>query len=112
MALVQPYLIYCIPLWGHSRTSPEMDKLFKLQKKCIRIALGKTEKLNGTFQHTKPMFRNINVLNVFNLYTYFTAFEAMKILADQSPKQLFECFVKSTISNRLILPKFKLTSFR
>ena len=36
----------------------------------------------------------------------------MKILTDQSPKQLFEYFVKSTILNRLIQPKFKLTSFR
>ena len=70
MALIQPYLIYCISLWGFSLSSAYMNKLFVLQKKCIRIIAGKTAKENGMFQHTKPIFQNLKILTIFNLYTY------------------------------------------
>ncbi len=33
MALLQPYLMYCIPLWGSLFYSEPMQKLFILQKK-------------------------------------------------------------------------------
>ena len=74
-AIVQPYLNYCISLWGYSLTSKSMNRLFVLQKNCIRIVTGKTAKENGMFKHTKPMFQSLNVLTVFNLYVYFTASE-------------------------------------
>ena len=67
MALVQPYLNYCISLWGYSTTSSSMKSLFILQKKCIRIVTGKTSKENGMFKHTKPLFQSLNILTVFNL---------------------------------------------
>ena len=62
-------------LWGYSLTLKSMNRLFVLQKKCIRIVTGKTAKENGMFKHTKPMFQSLNVLTVFNLYVYFTASE-------------------------------------
>jgi hypothetical protein len=86
MALIQPYLIYCITCGGY--------KLFVLQKKCVCycIIAGKTTKEDGLFQHTKPIFQSLNILNVFNLYTYFTGIEAMKIVFMKSPTLLPNCF--------------------
>ena len=101
MALVQPYLIYCISLWGYSLKSSTMNELFILQKKCVRIISGKTVKVNGIFQHTKPMFYNLKILNVFNLYTYFTAVEGMKILRNRSPKHIMDKF-KTSVHSILI----------
>jgi hypothetical protein len=64
ISLVQPYLMYCIPLWGavfHNTL---------LQKKCVRIISRKTKKINNKFQNTKPMFFRLKLLTTFNLYTY------------------------------------------
>lgn len=112
MALVQPYLNYCISLWGYSTTSSSMKSLFILQKKCIRIVTGKTSKENGMFKHTKPLFQSLNILTVFNLYVYFTASELMKILNSNSPKPLYDFFKISAHSERCIYPKFNLEFYK
>ena len=110
MALVQPYLIYCISLWGSLHKSKTMERLFILQKKCIRIISKKTERVKGILQHTKPIFHRYRILNVFNLYYYITASVAMKIVRLCTPKALFDFYVISERSNRFILPLFSLTS--
>ena len=112
IALIQPYFIYCKTLWGSSAKSASMNKLFVLQKKCVRIIAGKTTKEDGFFQHTKPIFRSLNILNVFNLYTYFTGIEAMKIVFMKSPTLLSNYFNVSKRSNRLILPSFHYESLK
>ncbi len=110
LSLVQPYLTYCISLWGSKFYSEPMQKLFILQKKCIRIVGKKTEKVNRQLQHTKPIFNKLNILNVFNLYNYFTACEAMKIVKSGIPCSINEYFKISETSKRFILPKIRLTS--
>ena len=113
MALVQPYLNYCISLWGFSTSSCVMSKIFVLQKKCIRIISGKTTKENGIFKHTKPLFKNLNILTVYNLYVYFTASELVKILNFKSSPKFLKClFVLSEHSGRCIYPKFHLEYFK
>ena len=107
LALIQPYLIYCISLWGSSLHSEKMNKLFILQKKCVRIIAGKTAKESGIFVHTKPIFRNLNILTIFNLYTYITATETAKILLTKSPVNIYNNFQNSVRSLRLIIPKFR-----
>ena len=111
-ALIQPYLIYCVSIWGFSLKSARMSKLFILQKKCVRIVVGKTDKINGIFYHTKPIFTNLRILTIFNLYTFFTAVEGMKILKTSSPKFLMDNFGVSERSDLLILPKFNFESFK
>ena len=112
MALIQPYFIYCISLWGSSLHSEKMNKLFILQKKCVRIIAGKTAKESGIFVHTKPIFRNLNILTIFNLYTYITATETVKILLTKSPINIYKNFQNSARSLRLIIPKFKHESLK
>ena len=46
LSLIQPYLTYCIQLWGQGSSSA-LNRLFVLQKKCIPIVCGSSEKVNG-----------------------------------------------------------------
>ena len=110
LALIQPYLVYCAPLWGASKNSLDIQKLFILQKKCIRIVSNKTVKQNNMFEHTKPLFFRLQILNIFNIYTYMTACEAMKIVVSAIPKSIKDKFTFSERSDRIILPKFNLVS--
>ena len=110
LALIQPYLMYCIPLWGANFQSDLMQKLFILQKKCLRIVGNKTEKINGKFCHTKQIFKKLNIMNVFNLYNYVTACEAMKIVTSGIPISLYNYYKISEKSKRFILPKTRLSS--
>ena len=92
MALVQPYLIYCMPLWGSQPKIKEFSKLFVIQKKCIRIITNKTDKIGYAFQHTKPLSQNTKILTIYHLFFYMTALEAIKILGFKIPTVLFDKF--------------------
>ena len=86
LSLVQPYLTYCIPLWGSNFNCKLLQELFILQKKCVRIVSGKTEKIDGKFQHTKPLFLRLKLLSVnSNLFFYFCGCIAMRILNEAIP---------------------------
>ena len=112
ISLVQPYLTYCIPLWGASFNNAMMQKLFILQKKCIRIASKKTVKINYMFQHTKPLFFRLRLLTLSNIFSYFTGCFAMRVLTSQVPVTIFNRFKISDRTSRLILPKFTLSKIK
>ena len=65
-----------MPVWASNHSSKDFDMLFKLQKKAIRIITNHTTKIEGKFQHTKPLFKKTHILTVHNLYFYFIASEA------------------------------------
>lgn len=106
LSLVQPYLTYCIPLWGANFNSILMQKLFILQKKCIRIISRKTKTINGILQHTKPLFFRLSLLTLSNLYNYFCGCFSMRILNQETPHNIYRQFTISDRSFRLIYPKF------
>ena len=107
LSLVQPYITYCLPLWGQNSSSCVLNRLFVLQKKCVRIICNSSSKINGSFQHTKPMFFKLKLLTIFNLYNYFCGCFGMSILKYGLPKQLLKLFTVSNRSSRLVIPKFK-----
>ena len=109
ISLVQPYLMYCIPLWGAVFHHPLLQKLFVLQKKCIRIVSRKTMKIDHKFQHTKPMFFRLKLLTLFNLFTYFTGCIAMGLLKERIPVDVYHRFSISSRSCRLLYPKFSMS---
>ncbi len=109
MALVQPYLLYCIPIWGSQHKIKCFDKLFILQKKCIRVTTNHTNKVGFAFEHTKPLFCRLKALTIYNLYNYVTAAEAMKIVEYCSPVTIYNMYKISERSHRFILPKVSLT---
>ena len=111
-ALVQPYFVYTLPLWGARHTSPEFNDLFKLQKKAIRIITNKTSKIEGKFQNTKPLFKKSNILTIQNLYFYLTTTETRKILTTGKPDHISDLYNKSVRTNRLILPQFKYERYK
>ena len=106
-SLVQPYFIYAMPIWATNHNSAEFQMLFKLQKKAIRIISNKTSKIDGIFQHTKPIFKSLNILTIHNLYLYMTACTAKKVLCSGMPRIIFNLYEPSLRSSRLELPKFK-----
>ena len=111
-ALVQPYFVYTLPLWGARQTSSEFNDLFKLQKKAIRIITNQTAKIEGKFQNTKPLFKKSNILTIHNLYFYLSTTETKIFLTMRKPVQIFELFDQSARSNRLILPKFNYERYK
>ena len=106
ISLVQPYIMYCISLWGAVFHQPLMQKLFVLQKKCIRIVSRKTQKIDMKFQNTKPMFFRLKLMTVFNLFTYVTGCIAMRLINERIPIDIYNRFKISSRSDRLLYPKF------
>ena len=76
-ALVQPYLVYAMPIWASKHSSQDFDSLFKLQKKAIRIVTNKTAKIDGRFQNTKALFKKKTISSLFIIC----------IITYQQPKQ-------------------------
>ena len=106
-ALVQPYLIYNLPLWGSNHTSKYFNDLFILQKKAIRIITNKTTKIGNKFQNTKQLFKKTHILTLHNMYFYFTASEGRRIIDAGKPARIYDYFDISPRSHLLLLPKYK-----
>ena len=106
--LFESHLIYGISLWGNT-SQANIDKLFRLQKRCIRIIFDDREKflekfctsartrvfgsqsLGASFyskEHTKPLFTDNSILTVPNLYTYLSWTDFMKIVKFQNPSSI------------------------
>ena len=111
-ALVQPYLVYCAPIWGSTHNTNDYEDLFKAQKKAVRVISNMTYKVNYCFVNTKPLFHKNNILTVHNMYFYLLSTEAYKILNNRSPRNIYSYFEVSPRSIRLLTPKFKLTSLQ
>ena len=116
--LFESHLCYGISVWG-GVPHTKLNKLFIVQKKCIRILFGDSDEYNEKFctcarvrplgkqklghefyakEHSKPLFNNQKILTVHNLYTYHTSLEIYKILKLRTPISMFSLF---TLSNRI-----------
>ena len=106
------------------------EKLFRVQKHCMRILFGNREEYLEKFktcarvreygkqvlgsefyskESTKPIFQNQTVLALSNIYNYQTCLEVLKILKFRRPHSLYETYQLSprNASNLLILPMAK-----
>ena len=107
ISLVQPYIMYCIPLWGAGFHQTMMQKLFVLQKKCMRIVSRKTQKIDLKLQSTKPIFFRLKLVTVFNLFTYITGcIIAQRLVNEEISIDISDRFKISSRSSRLLYPKF------
>ena len=106
--LFESHIVYCISVWGGS--SPyKISRLWVSQKHCVRVLFGDKEAFIDKFrtcararpyqnqllgedfyrkEHTKPLFKEHNILALHNLYTYHTFMEVSKILKLRSPISL------------------------
>ena len=105
-ALFMSHLSYCISCWG-GVPDYKLNKIFALQKRCIRLLFGKTLNYdhpefyetcarartiddhlagkNFALEATKPLFKEHNVLSLKNLHAYHTFMESFKILKHNTP---------------------------
>ena len=65
-SLVYPYLTYCCSVWGGAYTT-YIDKLFLAQKKLIR-----TITHSNKYDHTSPMFKDLQLLKVHDIIVFQT----------------------------------------
>ena len=63
-SLIQPYLIYCLPIWGSNHNCTEFNDISIIQKRAIRIITNSTLKINNQNQHTKPLFQKHKYINI------------------------------------------------
>ena len=61
-SFILPYLTYGILLWGNASMN-YMTKVFKLQKRALRIISN-----SSYLCHTKPLFEKYNTMTIFQLY--------------------------------------------
>ena len=123
--LFESHLTYSISSWGEvSKT--KLEPIHRIQKKVLRILFGDLEAYKLKFmtsartrplehqllgeefykrEHTKPIFKNENILTVSNLYSLHCFMETFKILKYHSPISLFNQF---TVSKRSCLTHISL----
>ena len=125
-ALFESHMRYCITVFGGASSS-HLDKLFRIQKHCLRILFGDFEEymqkretcartreyrkqtLGSDYyckEHTKPLFHKLEILSFKNIYNYQTCLEMLKILKFRLPIQLYDLLKLSPRNNgvQLILP--------
>ena len=121
--LFESHLTYCISVWGGAAKS-YIEKLFILQKKCIRILFGDLEAYLDKFrtcararpygdqilgaeffrkESTKPLFTEQKLLTIHNLYTYHCCLEIFKILKFRAPLSLHDMFNLSHRKHTLVI---------
>ena len=99
-------------MWG-GVSNNKLDRIFKMQKRCVRILFGNKEAYLNKFktcartrpfgeqtlgqeffkrEHTKPLFIKHNLFTVHNLYFYHCCNEVLKILKHRTPISLIPLF--------------------
>ena len=68
-AFVYPYFMYCIEVWGNAYKS-YLEPLVKLQKHAVRTITGARK-----YDHTLPLFQNLNLLNIKEIYILFATID-------------------------------------
>ena len=125
-ALFESHMNYCLTVYG-SANKTHTEKLFRVQKHCVRILFGNREEYLDKFntcarvrefskqilgsefysrESSKPIFQSLNILTLPNIYNYQTCLEALKILKFHRPTSLYETYKLSQRNNStlLILP--------
>ena len=89
-AFAYPYLSYCIHVWG-TTYSTYIEKLFKIQKRMIRIISN-----SRYLDHTDPLFKKLNLLKISSIYKYSIALLMYKVEYNMIPNVMKHFFVSNT----------------
>ena len=112
--LITPYLNYCIVAWANCRNK-DMERLFKLQKKAIRIITH-----SDYYAHCNPLFYEHGILNVYDMANLYIAVFMFLCFNGHLPTFLTTCFklnsdVHSCNTRNALnyhLPKIRTTSMK
>ena len=125
-ALFESHMNYCLTIYG-SAGKNHTEKLFRVQKHCLRILFGNREEYLEKFntcararefgnqilgpdfyakENSKPIFTKNKILALQNVYSYQTCLEVLKLLKLHSPPSLYARYTLSQRNNStlLILP--------
>ena len=132
-SLFESHLTYGISCWGGAYSS-KLEKLFAIQKRCIRILFGEIPSFDHpefyetcarvrtyqnhiaekdyTLEHTKPLFAKHGLLTLNNMYVLRTVTELFKIIKNHTPISMFNIIPinSSSSHSRINLPNFNLTT--
>jgi hypothetical protein len=122
-ALFESHMNYGLTTFGGiAKTNTE--RLFRVQKHCIRLLFGDQEKYEDKFktcartrpygnqilgseffckEHTKPLFQKHGILTFQNIYTYQLCLETLKIIKFRYPSALYNNFKFSPRNNGIYL---------
>ena len=120
--LFESHLSYGITSWG-SCSPHKLEKIFAIQKRCLRLLFGKQlnfdhaeyyktcarvrpfgkekEPKNFVLEHTKPIFKEYNLLTVQNLHKLCILNEIFKIQKYKTPISLSTFLFKKSDQSRL-----------
>ena len=129
--LFESHLTYCISVWGGS-SAANITKIWSAQKHCIRVLFGNKKAYLEKFktctrarpypfqaltdefyqlEHTKPLFKNKNILALQNLYTYHIFMETFKILKLRCPISIYDLFTLSSRKEITLITSFPSNDF-
>ena len=89
-SFIYPYLIYCNQIWGSTYVS-NTDKLFKLQKRAIRIISNMPWRA-----HISPLFDHLKILPLHKIYIYKIGTLMFKYSQDLLPSIFDDVFIKNS----------------
>ena len=125
-SLFESHLNYCLTVYG-AASKNHIEKLFRIQKHCIRILFGNREEYLDKFktcarvrefgkqilgpefyskENTKPIFNSQKILAIQNIYNYQACLAVIKILKFRRSTLLYDTYTLSRRNNStlLILP--------
>lgn len=88
--LVEPYLNYCCIVWASPEKSTALEFLHKLQKRATRII-----KYAMYREHSKPLFKQLNILNIYDLCRLQTVTFVFKFFNCLLPSRYTTYFTKT-----------------
>ena len=83
--LIQPYLTYCIIIWGNTFKT-YLNKLHVSQKKIVRII--QHSEFNA---HTKHLFKTLKIMKIYQLYDYFVGIFVFKCINKNPMHIIWSC---------------------
>ena len=89
-SLIHSHLIYCLEVWGNSSS---VNKIFKLQKKAVRIIYKQSYR-----SHTEPLFKLSGILKVKDLYESKLLLFAYDYKNNVLPKSFINFFPNRNLS--------------
>ena len=106
--MVCPKTLHKSPIWQQKKAY--LEKL----KTCARARPYPLQALTDEFyqlEHTKPLFKNKNILTLQNLYTYHTFMETFKILKLRCPISIHDLFSVSSRKETTLITSFPSNDF-
>ena len=93
-AFVYPYFMYCIEVWGNVYQT-YLEPLVKLQKRAVRTITGARK-----YEHTLPLFQNLNLLNIKEIYIYCVQLLMYKYHHDHLPPIFSDFYVQNNLVHK------------